>query len=127
MRKADGQRFNGICEYGDSFCGDECNTKVVGARYFSSTYESQTPLAQRTDSLSPRDGDGHGTRCVYGGSKAGVAASVGGHSLEISGVAPAAKLAIYKIAFTSAIDAGRRSTPATRWPPSMRPSPTVSM
>ena len=106
MHKADGQRFTGICDAGDSFTGKECNTKVIGARSFSSTYESQTPAGQRTDFLSPRDGDGHGTHVAStAAGKAGVAASVAGHSFgKISGVAPAAKLAIYKIAFTSATD-----------------------
>jgi subtilisin family serine protease len=106
MHKADGHMFTGTCQAGDSFAGDECNTKVIGARYFSSTYESQTPPGQRTDFLSPRDGDGHGTHVAStAAGTAGVAASVGGHSFgKISGIAPAAKLAIYKIAFTSAID-----------------------
>jgi subtilisin family serine protease len=106
MHKADGQRFTGICEAGDSFTGKECTTKVIGARSFSSTYESQTPAGQRTDFLSPRDGDGHGTHVAStAAGKAGVAASIAGHSFgKISGVAPAAKLAIYKIAFTSATD-----------------------
>jgi subtilisin family serine protease len=61
MKKADGHKFTGTCQAGDSFTGDECNSKVIGARSFSKTYESQTPPAQRTDHLSPRDGDGHGT------------------------------------------------------------------
>jgi subtilisin family serine protease len=106
MRKADGGRFTGICEAGDSFAGSECNTKVIAARSFSSTYESQTPPGQRTDFLSPRDGDGHGTHVAStAAGNAGIAASVGGHSFgKISGVAPAAKLAIYKVAFTSATD-----------------------
>jgi subtilisin family serine protease len=106
MYKADGQRFTGICQAGDSFTGNECNTKVIAARSFSSTYESQTPPAQRTDFLSPRDGNGHGTHVAStAAGNAGVAASVAGHSFgKISGVAPAAKLAIYKIGFTSAID-----------------------
>jgi subtilisin family serine protease len=106
MHKADGQRFTGICDAGDSFTGNECNTKVIGARSFSSTYESQTPPGQRTDFLSPRDGDGHGTHVAStAAGKPGVAASVAGHSFgKISGVAPAANLAIYKIAFTSATD-----------------------
>ncbi len=43
MHKADGHSFTGTCQAGDSFTGDECNTKIIGARYFSSTYESQTP------------------------------------------------------------------------------------
>ena len=106
MRKADGHRFTGICQAGDSFTGTECNTKVIGARYFSSTYESQTPPEQRTDFLSPRDGAGHGSHVAStAAGKAGVSASVGGRSFgKISGVAPAAKLAIYKVAFSSATD-----------------------
>jgi subtilisin family serine protease len=106
MDKADGNRFTGICQAGDKFTGTECNTKVIGARYFSTDYQSQTPAAQRTDFLSPRDGNGHGTHVAStAAGNAGVTASVEGHSFgKISGVAPAAKLAIYKIGFTSAID-----------------------
>jgi subtilisin family serine protease len=106
MQKADGQKFKGVCEAGDSFTGNECNTKVIGARSFSSAYESQTPAGQRTDFLSPRDGDGHGTHVAStAAGNAGIAASIGGRSFgKISGVAPAAKLAIYKVAFTSATD-----------------------
>ena len=106
MRKADGHEFTGTCQAGDSFTGDECNSKVIGARSFSKTYEAQTPSAQRTDFLSPRDGDGHGTHVAStAAGNAGVTASIAGHSFgKISGVAPAAKLAIYKVAFTSATD-----------------------
>jgi subtilisin family serine protease len=71
-------------------------------------YESQTPASQRTDYLSPRDGDGHGTHVAStAAGNAGVSASVAGHSFgKISGVAPAAKLAIYKVGFTSKTDEG---------------------
>jgi subtilisin family serine protease len=108
MHKADGGTFTGTCQTGESFTGDECNTKVIGARYFSSMYESQTPASQRTDYLSPRDGDGHGTHVAStAAGNAGVSASVAGHSFgKISGVAPAAKLAIYKVGFTSKTDEG---------------------
>ncbi len=103
MKKADGGTFTGTCQAGESFTGQECNTKVIGARYFSSSYKSQTPISQHTDFLSPRDGDGHGTHVgSTAAGNAGVSASVAGHSFgKISGVAPAAKLAIYKVAFTS--------------------------
>jgi len=106
MDKADGNKFTGTCQAGASFTGEECNTKVIGARYFSSTYKSQTPSAQRTDFLSPRDGYGHGTHVAStAAGNAGVSASVGGHSFgKISGIAPAAKLAVYKVAFTSETD-----------------------
>ena len=106
MQKADGNKFTGTCQAGDSFTGEECNTKVIGARYFSTTYESQTPSSQRTDFRSPRDSDGHGTHVAStAAGNAGVSASIGGHSFgKISGVAPAANLAIYKVGFTSATD-----------------------
>ena len=111
MKKADGGTFTGTCQAGDSFTGQECNTKVIGARYFSTIYKSQTPASQRTDFFSPRDGDGHGTHVgSTAAGNAGVSASIAGHSFgKISGVAPAAKLAIYKVAFTSKTDdRGRR-------------------
>ena len=106
MKKADGGQFTGTCQAGNSFTGGECNTKVIGARFFSSTYESQTPSSQRIDFRSPRDGDGHGTHVgSTAAGNAGVSASVAGHSFgKISGVAPAAKLAVYKVAFTSKTD-----------------------
>jgi subtilisin family serine protease len=106
MQKADGHTFTGTCQAGDSFTGHECNTKVIGARYFSTTYESQTPPSQSTDFLSPRDSNGHGTHVAStAAGKAGVSASIAGHSFgKISGVAPAAKLAIYKVGFSSATD-----------------------
>ena len=62
-----------------------------------------TPAAERTDYLSPRDGDGHGTH--VGSTAAGnadVPPTVDGRSYgKISGVAPAAKIASYKVCFTS--------------------------
>ena len=103
MNRADGGLFTGICEAGH---GTECNSKVISARSFSKTYESRTPPAQRTDCLSPRDGDGHGTHVAStAAGNAEVTASMAGHSFgKIPGVAPAARLAIYKVAFTSTTD-----------------------
>jgi hypothetical protein len=106
MNKADGNTFTGTCQAGDEFTADLCNTKLVGARYFSKTYEQLTPPEDRTDYLSPRDGDGHGSHTAStAAGNADVAAVVDGRSFgNISGVAPAAKVAVYKVGFNSADD-----------------------
>ncbi|CAI5490097.1 unnamed protein product [Closterium sp. Naga37s-1] len=63
-----------------------------------------TPLQQlsgkpslKNDWLSPRDGDGHGTWCA--GAAAGNPVSMQGGG-QMSGMAPAARLAVYKIFWT---------------------------
>ena len=103
MKKSDGGTFKGACQRGDDFGPADCSTKIVSARYFAATYKAATPVAERTDYLSPRDGDGHGTH--VGSTAAGnadVPAKVNGRSYgKISGVAPAAKIASYKVCFTS--------------------------
>lgn len=107
MTKSDGNTFTGACQPGataeDRFTGAECNSKVISARYFAETFQQAVPAAQRRDWLSPRDGDGHGSHT--GSTAAGnadVPASVEANSYgNISGVAPAAKLAVYKVCFTS--------------------------
>ena len=107
MTKSDGNTFTGTCQPGataaDQFTGAECNSKVISARYFANTYQQAVPAPQRTDWLSPRDGDGHGS---HTGStavgNADVPATVGGNSYgNISGVAPAAKLSVYKVCYSS--------------------------
>jgi subtilisin family serine protease len=98
MHKADGGTFTGECEPGEQFTADLCSTKIVGARYFDDTYLAATPPANIDDLLSPRDVDGHGTHT--GSTAAGnpdVPASVDGRDYgTISGVAPAASIAVYK-------------------------------
>ena len=39
MEKADGGVFNGACETGEGMPDPICNTKVVGARYYSEAFE----------------------------------------------------------------------------------------
>jgi subtilisin family serine protease len=72
-----------------------CNNKVLGARYY---YDSSTVIIPQ-EFLSPRDFDGHGSHTA--GTAAGnhnVPAVVNGDSVgNVSGIAPAARLAIYKV------------------------------
>lgn len=98
MKKSDGSEFTGACQTGPGKDAVSCNIKLVGARFFGQEFLGAYPEVDETDYLSPRGADGHGT---HTGStavgNAGVAASIGGHGLgTISGVAPAAKIAVYK-------------------------------
>ena len=73
--------------------------KIVGARYFGDTWLAEVPAAERADVVSPRDGEGHGshTASIAAGNH-GVRAVVDDRDFgRISGVAPAAKIAAYKV------------------------------
>jgi subtilisin family serine protease len=101
MKKADGGTFQGTCETGEDFKKNDCNEKLISARYFSDGFVASVPPEDRSpyEHISPRDGDGHGTHT------AGTA--VGNHGVRMtvdnrdfgkgSGMAPAAKLAVYKV------------------------------
>lgn len=103
MKKADGSDFIGTCQGGEAFSARLCNTKVVGARYFADGFEANNGPIGTADYRSPRDGEGHGTHTAStAAGNADVEATVDGHSFgKISGVAPGAKLAIYKVGFTA--------------------------
>ncbi len=105
FEKADGQTFSGVCETGAQFGADDCNTKVIGARYYVDGFGAGNIGDETTgpgEFLSPRDGDGHGSHTAS--TAAGnhdVAASVSGTDFgTISGVAPAAKISSYKVCWS---------------------------
>ncbi|MBC7441424.1 MAG: S8 family serine peptidase [Ramlibacter sp.] len=101
--KGDGGVFTGTCVAGEQFTSADCSTKIVGARYFVDGFgAARIGNAAVGEYVSPRDGDGHGS---HTGSTAvgnqGVAATVGGIDFgSISGVAPAAKIAAYKVCWS---------------------------
>jgi subtilisin family serine protease len=110
MHKADGKDFKGVCQTGPRWPAGTCNTKIIGARFFNAEWKSFIPPGQRFDVNSPRDIDGHGTHTAStAAGNAGVTAVINGNSYgKISGVAPAAKIAVYKVGWkdVSAPDAG---------------------
>jgi hypothetical protein len=107
MNKSDGSTFTGTCQAGENpaadFEGTECNSKVISARYFNATYKQAVEVADRNDFASPRDRDGHGSHTAStAAGNADRPVSISGRSFgKISGVAPAAKLAVYKMCWTS--------------------------
>ncbi len=106
FRKSDGTLFQGLCQRGESgqqFDGDECNSKIISARYYvEGRGTANNGGVDVGEYLSPRDGDGHGSHTA--GTAAGnpdVATAVGGIDQgAITGVAPAAKISSYKVCWS---------------------------
>lgn len=100
MLKSDGDTFVGECQTGQGFDGTACNSKVLSARYFAQEFEESVPAGNRAaeELLSPVDVGSHGTHTAStAAGNAGIEAVVGGRSFGLtSGIAPAAKLSIYK-------------------------------
>ena len=101
MKKADGGIFRGVCQPGEKWNVDDCNSKIVGARYYPDAFLDSVPPQERdgAEFISTRDGDGHGshTASTAAGNN-GVDASVEGRYFgKVSGMAPAAKIAAYKV------------------------------
>ncbi|GJP35316.1 hypothetical protein CLOM_g19820 [Closterium sp. NIES-68] len=83
--------WSGKCETTKEF---KCNNKLIGARAFYQGFKSANGMNLAGDWLSPRDANGHGTWC------AGAAAGNRGVPMaggKASGMAPAARLAMYKV------------------------------
>jgi len=100
--KGDGDTFSGYCEEGEQFPADSCSTKIVGARSYLSDRNLPRGDASVGEYDSPRDGSGHGshTASVAAGDP-GVAAAVQGRDFgAISGIAPAARIAAYKVCWS---------------------------
>jgi subtilisin family serine protease len=90
------ENWNGVCETGDGFAEEDCNNKLIGARFFVEGAQVSLPI-DSGDVFSPADVDGHGTHVatIAAGNKAG--ASIFGALLgNVQGIAPKARIAVYK-------------------------------
>ncbi|CAI7810951.1 unnamed protein product [Closterium sp. NIES-53] len=92
--------WRGVCQTTADF--PRCNGKLIGARYLNAGFRAMTgaPESLTNDWRSARDADGHGTWCA--GAAAGnagvtVTTSRGQTIGTASGVAPRARLAVYKV------------------------------
>lgn len=98
--------WEGTCDAGEEAEEDtfKCNNKLIGARYFNQSFESvfeiQTSLGEF---ISPRDADGHGshTTSTAGGNANTVAVLQGQQAGIVSGIAPRARVAMYKVCWNS--------------------------
>ncbi|XP_024374836.1 subtilisin-like protease SBT5.3 [Physcomitrium patens] len=54
-------KWKGECVRGEDFGPENCNRKLIGAKYYLKGYEAHIGSINATDYRSPRDIDGHGT------------------------------------------------------------------
>ncbi|KAK1430312.1 hypothetical protein QVD17_12961 [Tagetes erecta] len=90
-------RWRGACE-SEGFC----NKKLIGARSFSEGMKHRKENISKTDDYdSPRDFEGHGTHTssTAAGSRVGYADYFGYAKGTATGIAPKARLAMYKVLF----------------------------
>ncbi|MFC7422005.1 S8 family peptidase [Iodobacter arcticus] len=99
--------WKGSCGDGEGFSAAHCNNKLIGAKKFRTQYEalvaSGAKVPHWSDYNSPRDSDSHGSHTAStAGGNSKVAGVIGGASIGyISGIAPRARLATYKVCWTS--------------------------
>ncbi len=91
--------WTGTCKEGEDFTKSDCNDKLIGARYFLKGIGRKN--IARADFKSPRDYDGHGTHTLTTAAGSPAEAVVDGTSYgQVSGMAPAARVAAYKACWT---------------------------
>uniref|UniRef100_A0A6N2L492 Subtilisin-like protease fibronectin type-III domain-containing protein n=1 Tax=Salix viminalis TaxID=40686 RepID=A0A6N2L492_SALVM len=104
-------RWKGICEAGERFTARNCNKKLIGARFFIKGHEAAggglgptSPINDTLEFKSPRDADGHGTHTAStAAGRHAFRASMEGYAAGIAkGVAPKARLAVYKVCWKNA-------------------------
>ena len=93
--------FTGTCPPGERWSPATCNAKVIAARSFVNGFGASDLSAG--DYTSPRDGTGHGSHtAAIAAGNAGVDVTVGQrHFGHVSGVAPAAAIAVYKACWSA--------------------------
>ncbi|WP_030748725.1 S8 family peptidase [Streptomyces sp. NRRL S-31] len=92
--------WHGTCQTGYTFAAQHCNGKIVGARYFADTLLAVSGgTLPEGEVLSPRDMVGHGTHTAS--TAAGLPVdnvTISGRNFgSVSGVAPDAQIAVYKV------------------------------
>lgn len=116
-------RWQGECQTGEGFTTAHCNNKLIGAQYFDDIYLSVGRETHWSEfRSSPRDslggdiGEGsHGTHTsTTAGGNYGVGVTMNGVEVgEMSGVAPRARIASYKVCWTyvdTTVTIGRRNS-----------------
>jgi subtilisin family serine protease len=92
--------WHGTCQAGENWSKDDCNNKLIGARYFGRSFGWQRAFLPG-EFVSARDWDGHGTHTSStAAGNAGVDTNLGA---TITGMAPRARVAMYKACWNSGL------------------------
>lgn len=93
--------FTGTCDTAGSFDAEDCNRKLVGARWFVAGFGEDN--LRTSSSLSARDDSGHGTQMAsIAAGNAGVSVQVPGlRAGSYGGVAPQARISVYKACWSA--------------------------
>ncbi|MEJ2255505.1 MAG: S8 family serine peptidase, partial [Woeseiaceae bacterium] len=90
------ENWRGECEAGERFTVEDCNNKLIGARWFIDGALATGPIDEN-EIRSPRDADGHGTHTATTAAGNRTRASIFGTLIgDIEGIAPKARVASYK-------------------------------
>ncbi|KAL3830280.1 hypothetical protein ACJIZ3_019082 [Penstemon smallii] len=95
------QRWRGGCFGGTFFNTSMCNNKLIGVRFFNKGFKAENPDVKNIPFIdSARDNDGHGTHVssTAAGNYVQGASYFGYASGTSKGMAPRARLAMYKLA-----------------------------
>jgi len=95
-------KWKGVCQTGEGFTSAMCNNKLIGARFYISGFNAGGGTLTSFEYRSPRSGGGDGGHGTHTASTAGgnsnVDASIDGIGVGVmSGIAPRARLAVYKV------------------------------
>ncbi|WP_165390891.1 S8 family peptidase [Pseudoduganella lutea] len=109
-------RWAGECQAGEGFAATHCNNKLIGARYFNAGFYASGSAMHWTEFRSPRDSlagpagmGGHGTHTSSTAAGNGGVPAVAAHGDLLgarSGIAPRARLAMYKVCWSFAPPTG---------------------
>jgi subtilisin family serine protease len=90
----------GICQGGQGWSINDCNNKLIGARWFAAGFLSGSDIVEG-EILSPRDSDGHGTHTATTAAGNKVRATLNGVRVGawVGGMAPRARIAVYKACY----------------------------
>lgn len=104
-------KWTGTCQTGEGFTTAMCSNKLIGARFYNADFAASGAVRATLEYLSPRDGatSGHGSHTAStsgGNDQVPVLSTVNGVTTGLmSGVAPRARIAAYKVCWTATVAA----------------------